>query len=114
MDNIQVLVDHSQTQGKTPAAEHRHQIRACIEEIGIIPVIRASSATDALFAAESIIGAGIPVAEISMTVPGAMGVISQLVKEAPGVIVGAGSLLDADTARQCLDQGARFLTSEVL
>jgi 2-dehydro-3-deoxyphosphogluconate aldolase/(4S)-4-hydroxy-2-oxoglutarate aldolase len=92
----------------------REQVRVRIEEIGVIPVIRVASAEDALFAAETIAGADIPVVEISMTVPGAMGVISHLVKHAPEVIIGAGGIFNAKTARQCLDQGAKFLTSDGL
>jgi 2-dehydro-3-deoxyphosphogluconate aldolase/(4S)-4-hydroxy-2-oxoglutarate aldolase len=92
----------------------REQVRVRIEEIGIVPAIRVASTEDALFAAETIAGAGIPVVEISMTVPGAMGVISHLVKHAPEVIIGAGGIFNAKTARQCLDQGAKFLTSDGL
>jgi 2-dehydro-3-deoxyphosphogluconate aldolase / (4S)-4-hydroxy-2-oxoglutarate aldolase len=97
-----------------PGLQTREQIRVRIEEIGIIPAIRVASAEDALFAAETIAGAGIPVVEISMTVPGAMGVISHLVKHAPEVIVGAGGILNANTARGCWDEGAKFLASDGL
>jgi 2-dehydro-3-deoxyphosphogluconate aldolase / (4S)-4-hydroxy-2-oxoglutarate aldolase len=90
------------------------QVRVRIEQIGIVPAIRVVSSEDALFAAETIAGAGIPVVEISMTVPGAMGVISHLAKHAPEVIIGAGSIFSVKTARQCLDQGAKFLTSDGL
>lgn len=114
MGITQVAIENSQPQSKTPARNHRNQIGACIEEIGIIPVIRAESAGDAIFAAETVLGAGIPVAEISMSVPGAIDVISRLVKAAPGVVIGAGNLLDAYTAQRCLDQGAGFLASDGL
>jgi len=52
---------------------------------------------------------GIPIVEITMTVPGAIGVIAELVRSAPEVLVGAGTVLDAETARRCLDAGAQFL-----
>jgi 2-dehydro-3-deoxyphosphogluconate aldolase/(4S)-4-hydroxy-2-oxoglutarate aldolase len=89
----------------------RNEVRARIEEIGIIPSVRVSSKELALFAAETVNHAGIPVAEITMTVPGAVEVIAQLVRSDPGFIVGAGTVLDAETARRCIDAGACFITS---
>jgi 2-dehydro-3-deoxyphosphogluconate aldolase/(4S)-4-hydroxy-2-oxoglutarate aldolase len=71
----------------------RNQVRARIEEIGIIPSVRVSSKELALFAAETVNQAGIPVAEITMTVPGAIEVIAQLVRSDPGFVVGAGTVL---------------------
>jgi len=70
-----------------------------------------SLAERALFAAESVYEAGISNVEITMTVPGAVDVIAQLAQKFPDLIVGAGTVLDADTAQRCLDAGARFLTS---
>jgi 2-dehydro-3-deoxyphosphogluconate aldolase / (4S)-4-hydroxy-2-oxoglutarate aldolase len=89
----------------------REQIRARIEEIGIIPAIRVSSVEDARFAAEAVYRAGLPIAEITMTVPGAIDLIAGLVRDFPDMVVGAGTVLDLDTARRCLDAGAMFLTS---
>jgi 2-dehydro-3-deoxyphosphogluconate aldolase/(4S)-4-hydroxy-2-oxoglutarate aldolase len=89
----------------------RAEVRTRIEEIGILPAIRVSSSADALFGAETAYHAGIPIAEITMTTPGAIEVISRLAKDLPDMIVGAGTVLDADTARRCLDAGATFLTS---
>jgi 2-dehydro-3-deoxyphosphogluconate aldolase/(4S)-4-hydroxy-2-oxoglutarate aldolase len=82
-----------------------------MEEIGIIPAIRVSSTEDALFAAESVASGGIPIVELTMTVPGAIEVIAHLARSAPQVIVGAGTVWDTETARRCLDAGAQFLTS---
>jgi len=76
-----------------------------------MPSVRVAAADLALFAAETVYAAGIPVVEITMTVPGGIDVISQLSRKHPDFIVGAGTVLDAETARQCLDAGARFLTS---
>jgi 2-dehydro-3-deoxyphosphogluconate aldolase/(4S)-4-hydroxy-2-oxoglutarate aldolase len=89
----------------------REEIRARIEEVGIFPAVRVASPDLALFAAESVFEAGIPIVEITMTVPSAINVIAQLARTYPGLIVGAGTVLDADTAQRCLDAGARFLTS---
>jgi len=93
---------------------NRKDVRAQIQKFGIIPSIRVSSADDARFAAEAISQGGIPIAEISAMVPGANQVISDLVKNAPDMIVGAGGVLDAETARRCLDAGAKFLTTDGL
>jgi len=86
-------------------------VRTRIEQIGIIPAIRVSSAEDACFAAETVNQGGIPIAEITVTVPGAMDVISDLRHRIPEMIVGAGTVLDIDMAKRCQDAGATFLTS---
>jgi 2-dehydro-3-deoxyphosphogluconate aldolase / (4S)-4-hydroxy-2-oxoglutarate aldolase len=93
---------------------NRKQARTLIQEFGIIPSIRVPSADDARFAAETISEGGISVAEIAMTVPGAIQMIADLVKGAPDMIVGAGGVLDAETARRCLDAGASFITTDGL
>jgi 2-dehydro-3-deoxyphosphogluconate aldolase / (4S)-4-hydroxy-2-oxoglutarate aldolase len=90
---------------------NKEAVRSKIEDVGIIPAIRTSSASEARFAAEAVAMAGIPIVEITMTVPGALEVISDLVHNAPDVIVGAGTILDVETARLCLKVGAAFLTS---
>src|SRR5260370_27146294 len=82
-----------------------------MEEIGIIPGVRASSGADARFAAETGSRGGIHVAEITVTVPEAMKVITGLTSSFPEMIVGAGTVLDIETAQRCLDAGAKFLTS---
>lgn len=93
---------------------NRKQVRTLIQQVGIIPSVRVSSAEDARFAAETISQGGIPVAEIAMTVPRALQVITSLAKSSPEMIVGAGGVMDADTARRCLDAGAKFLTTDGL
>ena len=87
------------------------EVCARIQEIGIIPAIRVSSAEEALFAAEAIAAAGIPIVEITMTVPGATEVIASVRRQYPEVIAGAGTVHDIETAKRCLDSGAQFLTS---
>jgi 2-dehydro-3-deoxyphosphogluconate aldolase/(4S)-4-hydroxy-2-oxoglutarate aldolase len=89
----------------------KEQVRALIEEIGIVPVIRASSPQEATFAAEAVAQGGIPIVEITMTVPGALDVIADLVRTAPEILVGAGTVLDEAAARKCAEAGARFLVS---
>lgn len=90
---------------------NRDKIRARIEEIGIVPAIRVASAEDALFAAKTISDCGIPIAEVTMTTPGAINVISEMARTRPELTIGAGTIIDLDTARRCLDAGAQFLTS---
>jgi len=87
------------------------EVKTQIEAIGIIPAIRVGSAEDALFAVEAVSRGGIPIVELTMTVPGAVGLIAQLVRNSPGTIVGAGTVLDVETARECVEAGALFLTS---
>jgi 2-dehydro-3-deoxyphosphogluconate aldolase / (4S)-4-hydroxy-2-oxoglutarate aldolase len=89
----------------------KEQVRSTINEVGILPAIRVASAENARFAAEIVAQAGIPIVEITMTTPGAVDVIADLVRNLPQVIVGAGTILDAETARACLKAGAHFLTS---
>src|SRR5437773_8234101 len=83
-----------------------------IVEIGIVPVVRAASAREARIAADAVCEGGIPIVEITMTVPGAIDVIRELTKNAASeVLVGAGTVLNAEAARRCLDAGAQFLVS---
>ncbi|MGA9799167.1 MAG: bifunctional 4-hydroxy-2-oxoglutarate aldolase/2-dehydro-3-deoxy-phosphogluconate aldolase [Terriglobales bacterium] len=88
----------------------KQDVLAKIREIGIMPGIRTSSAEDGRFAAEAIAQGGIPIVEITMTVPKAIDVIADLVRNSPNLIVGAGTVLDLETARRCIDAGATFLT----
>jgi 2-dehydro-3-deoxyphosphogluconate aldolase / (4S)-4-hydroxy-2-oxoglutarate aldolase len=87
------------------------QVRQRISEIGVVPVVRVSTPKQALGAAEAISAGGIPIVEITMTVPGAVDVIAQLVRAGGDLLIGAGTVLDAQAARQCLDAGARFIVS---
>jgi 2-dehydro-3-deoxyphosphogluconate aldolase/(4S)-4-hydroxy-2-oxoglutarate aldolase len=96
---------------KSKAAMTREEVCARIREIGVIPGIRASKPEDAILAAEAVAQGGIPIVEVTMTVPGALEVIATLVKQRPEVIVGAGTVWGMETAKKCLDAGAQFLTS---
>ena len=90
------------------------EVRGWIEEAGIIAAIRVYSAEDALFAAAAVASSGIPVVEITLTVPQATKVIAHLLKSIPGIVVGAGGVTHAAIALQCLEAGAQFLTSDGL
>ena len=89
----------------------RAEVRARIEEIGILPAIRVNDPERARFAAETVYHGGITLAEITMTVPHALDVITRLAKDLPDAVIGAGTVLDEETARRCLGAGALFLTS---
>jgi 2-dehydro-3-deoxyphosphogluconate aldolase/(4S)-4-hydroxy-2-oxoglutarate aldolase len=86
-----------------------------IEEVGIIPVVRAESEVLAIAVAKSISNAGIPILEITMTVPGAVKIIKKLCRDyGDEVLIGAGTVLDSEAARACIDAGAQFIVSPTL
>jgi 2-dehydro-3-deoxyphosphogluconate aldolase/(4S)-4-hydroxy-2-oxoglutarate aldolase len=90
----------------------KQQVRERITEIGIVPVVRASSPEQAVLAAQAVCEGGIPIVEITMTVPGAVDVIRELRKTADSsVLIGAGTVLNSEMARRCVDAGAEFLVS---
>ena len=90
----------------------KQEIHRRIGQIGIIPSVRLASAADAFFAAEAVCRGGIPIVEVTMTIPGAIEVIRALAQESGlGITVGAGSVQNAEMAAQCRDAGAQFLTS---
>jgi 2-dehydro-3-deoxyphosphogluconate aldolase / (4S)-4-hydroxy-2-oxoglutarate aldolase len=86
-----------------------------IEEVGIIAVVRAESEVEAIAVAKSIGNAGIPILEITMTVPGAVKIIKKLCKDyGDELLIGAGTVLDSEAARACIDAGAQFIVSPTL
>jgi len=90
---------------------NKAEVCGLIQEIGIIPAIRVSSAEDAHFAADSVTNGGIPIVEITTTVPEAVRLIAHLVRHHPKLVVGAGTVLHTEMAGKCVDAGASFLTS---
>ena len=90
----------------------RDEVASKIRQIGVVPVVRATSARHAQMAAEAVCAGGIPIAEVTMTVPGAIELIAQLANHIGSeVLIGAGTVLDAPTAARCLDAGAQFVVS---
>ena len=85
-----------------------------LKEIGLVPVLRAESVDKALALAEAIAAGGVTVLEITMTVPGAMQVMRKLAEKRPDLLIGAGTVLDAETARMCILEGAKFVVSPAL
>jgi len=92
----------------------KDEVCSGIRDIAIIPAIRVSSGDDAHFAAEAVTRGGIPIVEITMTVPGAVELMTHLIRSDPKLIVGAGTVLDTDVARVCVDAGVSFVTAPSL
>ncbi len=91
------------------------QVLQRIREVGLVPVLRAKSAEEAIVLAEVIAAGGIPVLEVTMTVPGAIDVIRRIVEHSEGrILVGAGTVLNPDTASACMEGGAQFIVSPSL
>jgi 2-dehydro-3-deoxyphosphogluconate aldolase/(4S)-4-hydroxy-2-oxoglutarate aldolase len=83
-----------------------------IGEIGIVPVVRASSVEEANRAVEAICAGGIAAVEITMTVPNAVSVIREIVQQrGKDVLIGAGTVTNAADAEACILAGAQFLVS---
>jgi len=85
-----------------------------IRTVGIVPVIRARSPEEALRAIAAIQAGGVPIIEITMTVPGAVDLIAEVTRDARDALVGAGTVLEPETARACVEAGARFVVSPAL
>ena len=90
------------------------EVLAAIKHIGLVPVLRAGSVDQALALAEAIAAGGVTVLEITMTVPGAIQVIRRLAETRPDLLIGAGTVLDPETARICILEGAQFVVSPAL
>ena len=86
-----------------------------IGDIGIVPVVRAASASEAIAIGDAIVAGGIELLEITMTVPGAVDVMREAVKRyGDRLLVGAGTVIDAEQTRACIAAGARFIVSPVV
>jgi len=86
-----------------------------LREVGIIPIIRAPSADAAVAVVEALLQAGLPVAEITLTVPNATQAIAAVAKRFSGkILVGAGTVTDAEAARRAVDAGAEFIVTPCL
>ena len=105
-------MDATQFEYPATATLTKDEVCACLEDTGLIPSVTAASVEDGLFVADALLEAGIPILEISMNAPGAIDILSHVVKQAPATIVGGGSLRNSDAARKCLDAGAKFLATD--
>src|SRR6266496_2189598 len=94
---------------------NKSDVTCRIIETGLIPVVRAESSDIAMRAIDAIKQGGISVLEITMTVPGAIRVIEEIARRfGEDAIVGAGTVLDSETARACMLAGAQFIVSPAL
>jgi 2-dehydro-3-deoxyphosphogluconate aldolase/(4S)-4-hydroxy-2-oxoglutarate aldolase len=87
-----------------------------IVECGVLPVIRADSPENARLAIEAVVAGGITTIEVTMTVPGAIKLIEELSRKynEAEVLLGAGTVMDPETARDCINAGAQFVISPAL
>lgn len=94
---------------------NKQEVLRRIKESGIVPVIRANSPSEAESIIESVLADGFKIFEITMTVPNAPEVIKKLSENfGDEVIIGAGTVLDVETARRCLEAGAKFIVTPCL
>ena len=94
---------------------HKSEVLKKIREVGLVPVLRADSEEEALAIAYALEAGGVTILEVTMTVPGAVDAIRRLASEAGDrILVGAGTVLDPETARACMLAGAQFIVSPAL
>ena len=93
----------------------KQQILSFITDIGIVPVVRTATAEDAIKAIEAIYRGGIRAAEITMTIPGAIRALEKVADQfGDKIVLGAGTVLDPQTARACMLAGAEFFVTPSL
>ncbi len=93
----------------------KSEVIEMIRAVGLLPVLRADSPEQALAIAHALDAGGVTVLEVTMTVPGALTVIERLIAEkGDSILVGAGTVLDAETARAAMLAGAQFIVSPAL
>jgi 2-dehydro-3-deoxyphosphogluconate aldolase / (4S)-4-hydroxy-2-oxoglutarate aldolase len=90
---------------------NKYHVLQEVESIGVVAIVRAETAEQTAMISKACAEGGIPLIEVTYTVPGATGVIAQLMKEQPNLIVGAGTVLEAVTARIAILAGAQFIVS---
>jgi 2-dehydro-3-deoxyphosphogluconate aldolase / (4S)-4-hydroxy-2-oxoglutarate aldolase len=89
----------------------KNEVRSRIAEIGIVPVLQASSLEEARFATAALAEGGIPIVEFTILGPHAIEILRELVRSSPNVLVGAGALRDGESSRRALDASAEFLVT---
>ena len=98
----------------TPDASTRAAVLSLIEGTGVVAVIRLDDPAAVRDTCDALAAGGVRALEVTMTVPGAVALIAELAPSMPaGFALGAGTVVDADTARQVIDAGARFIVSPV-
>lgn len=92
----------------------KREVLKCMSDVGLIPVIRAETKEEAIRVIAAIEAGGVPILEITMTVPGALSIIEAVRKREKSAVVGAGTVLDPETARSCILAGAQFIVTPAL
>jgi 2-dehydro-3-deoxyphosphogluconate aldolase / (4S)-4-hydroxy-2-oxoglutarate aldolase len=93
----------------------RQAILSFINDVGIVPIVRTATAEGALGAVDAIHRGGIRAVEITMTVPGALRALEKVADKFGGrIVLGAGTVLDPETARACILAGAEFFVTPSL
>jgi 2-dehydro-3-deoxyphosphogluconate aldolase/(4S)-4-hydroxy-2-oxoglutarate aldolase len=88
----------------------KYEVLQAIEKAGVVAVIRARDSREGMALARAVQKGGIPAVEVTMTVPGAVGILESMASEG-GTILGAGTVLDPETARICILAGAQYVVS---
>jgi 2-dehydro-3-deoxyphosphogluconate aldolase/(4S)-4-hydroxy-2-oxoglutarate aldolase len=92
-----------------------NEVLAKLIEEGVVPVIRVGSAAEAFEVAKAIHDGGITVIEVTFSVPGALDVMKEVTQKfGKEVLLGAGTVLDPETARAALLSGAKFIVTPTL
>ncbi len=92
----------------------RKKLTAVIESAGIVAILRAPSDTGLVDACRAMADGGLRVAEVPLTTPNALGIVEIIAKElGDRIIIGTGSVLDAEGVRRSADAGARFIVSPI-
>jgi 2-dehydro-3-deoxyphosphogluconate aldolase / (4S)-4-hydroxy-2-oxoglutarate aldolase len=92
----------------------KSEVLRSLRTLGLVPVLRAESEAQALALADAIAAGSVTALEVTMTVPGAIRVMRRLAEDRPEILIGAGTVLDPETARMCILEGAQFIVSPAL
>jgi len=94
----------------------RQEVLKRITDAGVVAVVRGDSKEEALKVVEAVAKGGIKIMELTMTVPNPIDVIKEVADKYKGtdIVVGAGTVLDTETARACILAGAEFIVSPSL
>lgn len=111
---LRPTVHNSDLNGLLVATPKKPNVATLIEEAGVIPVLRVKTMEAALYIAGSLVEAGLPVLEIAMNVPDGLRIVAHVAREIPKAIVGAGGITSAAMARECVESGAQFLSSDAM
>jgi 2-dehydro-3-deoxyphosphogluconate aldolase/(4S)-4-hydroxy-2-oxoglutarate aldolase len=112
---LRMLVNASELRCSSMATLSRADVTRAVEDCGVVGVIRLHDSTKVRSIVQALASGGVRALEVTMTVPRAIELIAELAPTLPeGFLLGAGTVLDRETARRAIDAGARFVVSPVL